>query len=139
MEKWLSLLVLFVVLSNTGFSQRAGSIATVKKVFVGSMGQSDEAQRFQLLLADELGKVGFIVTDDAKTADAVLTCILAVEVHSNQSLARVTAVLKTPDGVRLWGKNFESHMSFSHTNDTVKLRAQDVAKTLRKDIDRAGR
>ncbi len=128
----------FSILVIACFAQTNGSLATVKRIYVGSMGQSDEAERFKLLLADELEKAGFATTDDAKTADAVLTGVLSLRVYSDESLARVTAVLKTPDGARLWGRDFEPHASF-HRSDTVKLRAQDVAKTLQKDIRKAGK
>lgn len=132
----LTLVCLLLVI--TCFAQVNESLSSIKKIYVGSMGQSDEAERFKLLLTDELGKEGFTTTDDSKMADAVLTGVLSVRVYSDQSLARVTTVLKTPDGVRLWGKDFEPHASFTRS-DTVKLRAHDVAKTLRKDIAKAGK
>jgi hypothetical protein len=133
------LAILLGLLAILGFAQGNGSLAAVKKIYVGSMGQSDEAARFQLLLADELGKAGFATADDPQTADAVLTGALSVRVYSDESLARVTVVLKTPDGIRLWGKDFQPHKQWSlfSSNDTVRLRAQDVAKTLRKDVDKS--
>jgi len=135
-------LVIAVVFSSTfttlQFGQEVASLASVKRIQVGSMGQSDEAERFRLLLADELVKVGFATTDDAKTADAVLTGALSVRVYAEKSRARVTVVLKTPGGLRMWGKDFQPHLGFG-TSDTVKRRAQDVAKTLRKDAEKAAR
>ncbi len=131
--------ILFCVLvTATCFAQGNGSLASVKKIYVGSMGQSDEAERFRLLLADELGKAHFATTEDAKTADAVLTGALSVRVYAEESRARVTVVMKTPDGLRLWEKDFQPHLKFGGA-DTVKLRAQDVAKTLRKDVDKAAK
>jgi hypothetical protein len=48
--------------------------------------------------------------------------------------------LNAPDGLRLWGKDFQPHTHFSlPSGDTVKVRARDVAKTLRKDVDKAGK
>jgi hypothetical protein len=128
--------ILFCVGTAPCFAQ-ASNLGSVKKIYVGSIGQSDEAERFRLLLEDELGKVGFSTIDDAKSADAVLTGALSVRVYAEESRARVTVILKTPDGVRLWGKDFEPHVKFGGTKDSVKLRAQDVAKTLRKDVDKA--
>ncbi len=103
------------------------------------MGKSDEAERFRLLLINELDKVGFVTTDDSKAADSVLTGVLSVRVYADESLARVTVVLKAADGQRIWGQDFEPHFKFGGTKDTVKLRSQDVAKALRKDVDRAAR
>lgn len=116
---------------------QASNLGSVKKIYVGSMGQSDEAERFRLLLVDELGKVGFSTVDDAKSADAVLTGALSVRVYADESRARVTVILKTTDGARLWGKDFEPHIKIGGTRDSVKRRAEDVAKMLRKDVDKA--
>jgi hypothetical protein len=132
-------LVLSLTLTATQLGQEAPSLSSIRRIQVGSMGQSDEAERFRLLLEDELGRVGFATTDDAKTADAVLTGALSVRVYADTSLARVTVVLKTPDGLRIWGRDFEPHHKFGRVKDTVRLRAQDVAKTLRKDVDKAAK
>jgi hypothetical protein len=132
-----TLLVVLCLLATAPSFAQPSNLGSVKKIYVGSMGQSDEAERFKLLLVDELGRVGFSTIDDAKSADAVLTGALSVRVYADESRARVTVILKTPDGERLWGKDFEPHFKLRGSNDSVKLRAQDVAKTLRKDIDKA--
>lgn len=132
-------ILMCVLVTGTCFAQENGSLASVKKVYVGSMGQSDEAERFRLLLADELGKAHFATTEDAKTADAVLTGALSIRIYADESLARVTVVMKTPGGLRLWGKDFEPHQRWGRRTDTVKMRAQDVAKNLRKDVDKAAK
>ena len=106
----------------------------IKTIQIGSMGQSDEAERFRLLLDSELGKVGFATTDDPAHANAILTGALSVRVYADTSRARVTLVLKTPDGKQIWGKDFQPHVSFKGSRDTVKLRAQDAARTLKKDL-----
>jgi hypothetical protein len=128
------------LLAMPGFAQGNRSLAAVKKIYVGAMGRSDEAERFRILLAGELGKVGFTTTEDPKTADAVLTGALSVRVYAEESRARVAAVLKTPDGLQLWERDFEPRSRFiPGTSDTVKLRAEDVAKALRKDVVKAGK
>jgi hypothetical protein len=104
----------------------------VKTIKIGSMGQSDEAERFRLLLDEELGKAGFSTTEDDTAADAILTGALSVRVYNNTSKARVSVQLKTPSGKRLWGKDFEPHFNIRGT-ETVRLRAQDIAKALAKE------
>jgi hypothetical protein len=130
-------LALSFTLPGIQLGQEPPSLSSIRRIQVGSMGQSDEAERFRLLLEDELGKVGFATTTDAKTADAVLTGALSVRVYADTSRARVTVVLKTPDGLRIWAGDFEPHYKFGRVKDTVRLRAQDVAKALRKDVDKA--
>jgi hypothetical protein len=132
-------ILLSVLVTGTCFAQGNKSLASVKNIYVGTMGQSDEADRFRLLLTDELGKVGFATVEDSNNADAVLTGALSVRVYADESLARATVIMKTPGGLRLWGKDFEPHQRWGRRTDTVKMRAQDVAKTLRKDVDKASK
>jgi hypothetical protein len=113
-------------------------LASIKAVYVGSMGQSDESERFRILLEGELTKAGFTSVDAAEKADGVLTGALAVRVYADESIARVTVVLKTPDGRHLWDKDFQPYAHFGGI-DSVKLRAQDVAKTLRKTVASAAK
>src|SRR6266567_4764255 len=93
-------------------AQQAPSLGALKRIQIGSMGQSDEAERFRLLLDDELGKKGFVITDDPTTADAVLTGVLSVRVYADGSVARATMLLKSPDGLRIWGKDFQPRVKF---------------------------
>jgi len=113
-------------------------LASIKAVYVGSMGQSDESERFRILLEGELTKAGFTSVDAAEKADGVLTGALAVRVYADESIARVTVVLKTPDGRHLCDKDFQPYAHFGGI-DSVKLRAQDVAKTLRKTVASAAK
>src|SRR4051794_34357780 len=86
-------------------AQSSGGLSVVKKIHVGSMGQSDEAERFRMLLEEELSKAGFVAVPNAEEADGILTGVLAVRVYSDESLARVTVALKSADGHRIWGKD----------------------------------
>ena len=107
------------------------SLHGIHRIYVGSMGQSDEAERFRMLLQDELGRAGFLTADSEQDADAILTGALAVRVYADESLARATVVLKDRGGARLWSNDFQPRFHFGG-KDTVKLRAQDVAKALKK-------
>jgi hypothetical protein len=103
----------------------------VRKVYVGSMGNTDEAERFRLLLADELAKRGFVVVDRPEKADGVLTGALTVRVQEQVSQARVYVTLNTQQGESLWRKDFGSkRRGFFKTTDPVTLRAHDVANGL---------
>lgn len=120
-------------------AQQSTSLATVQKIYGGSMGQSDEAARFRLLLVEELQKQHFDVVTEPKMADAELTGVLTVRVYADTSLARATVSLKTADGHDIWGHDFEPRHTFGRTNDTVRLRAEDIAKSLRKDVKKASK
>jgi hypothetical protein len=109
------------------------TLAFVKRIYIGSMGQSDESERFRILLGAELTKAGFTSVDAPEKADGVLTGAISVRVYADASIARATVVLKTPGGTHLWDRDFQPHAHFGRV-DTVKLRAQDVATTLRKDV-----
>jgi hypothetical protein len=112
----------------------------VQKVHVGDMGSSDEAARFRLLLEEELTKKAFIVVSDSAAADAVLKGILTVRVYSDESIARATVQLKSADGARLWGGDFEPRSTtFKKVRDTVQFRAENIAGDLRKDWHKAAK
>lgn len=104
----------------------------VRKICVGSMGETDEAERFRLLLEEQLSGKGFTVVDRPEKADAILSGVLSVRVHDKKTQARVYVKLSTPEGARLWGRDFGSRLTspFNRT-EPVKLRAQDVANGLK--------
>lgn len=104
----------------------------VQKIYVGEMGNSDEAARFRLLLDEKLSKKGFTVVDKEEKADAILIGALSVRVYDDGSVARATVQLKSPNGERLWGGNFTPRTTFKR-KDTVELRAEDIANRLRED------
>ena len=112
----------------------------VHNIYVGNMGDDDEAGRFRLLLEEQVARKGFAVVDSAEKADAILTGALSVRVHRNSSTARVYITLNTPKGQRLWGRDFGSKMTniFS-LSEPVKLRAQDVANGLKQDWDKSAK
>ena len=115
--------------------QNESQLRALRKIYVGSMGETDEAARFRFLLEEELSKKGLTVVDGPEKADAILTGILSVRVHDKKTRARVYVKLTTPAGVRLWGKDFGSRITspFNRT-EPVKLRAQDVANGLRDEL-----
>lgn len=135
----IALTILLLCVPASLLAQQSVSLAAIQKIYVGSMGQSDEAARFRLLLGEELQKQHFDVVNEPSLADAELTGVLTVRVYADTSLARATVSLKTMDGSDIWGRDFEPHRKFGGMDDTVKLRAEDIAKTLRKDVKKAAK
>jgi hypothetical protein len=131
MKIFASLTLMFLI-SLSAFAQTSVPLKTVEKIYVGSMGQTDESERFRLLLAEQLSKVGFTSVSKSEDADATLTGVLTVRVYADTSIARATVVLSDRDGQRIWGEDVEPRYKFGGTNDTVKFRAENVAKDLRK-------
>ena len=112
----------------------------VRTIYVGNMGDADEADRFRLLLEEQVAKRGFAVVNSPDKADAILTGALSVRVHRNSSTARVYVTLHTPQGQRLWGRDFGSKITNLFTlTEPVKLRAQDVANGLKQDWDKSAK
>lgn len=66
----------------------------VQKVYVGDMGNDDEAERFRFLLEEQLSKKGFIVVNRAEDADAVLRGALSVRAFNKKAEARVYVKLE---------------------------------------------
>ena len=112
----------------------------VHNIYVGNMGVNDEADRFRLLLEEQVAKKGFVIVDSPDKADAILTGALSVRVHRNNSTARAYVTLHTSKGQKLWGRDFGSKLSnWFSLDEPVKLRAQDVANGLRQDWDKSAR
>lgn len=122
-------------------TSRNSKLQDVRRIYVGEMGEGDEARRFRLLLEDELVKKDFTVVSRPQDADAVLTGALSVRVHDEKTRARVYVTLHTPDGARLWGKDFGSKIFkiSIRTSDPVKMRAEDVAGGLRDESKKAAK
>lgn len=110
--------------------QTQSQFRLVRKIHVGNMGETNEAERFRLLLEEELAKKGFTIVDAPEKADAVLTGVLSVRVLDKKTQARVYVKLITAGGERLWGRDFGSRATVFNRTEPVKLRAQDVAKGL---------
>lgn len=133
-------LTYFAWIGPTQQEQSELRLDQVKAIYVGNMGDDDEADRFRLLLEEQLARKGFAVVISPEKADAILTGALSVRVHRSSSTARVYVTLHTPKGQRLWGRDFGSKMTnlFSLT-EPVKLRAQDVANGLKQDWDKSAK
>lgn len=110
--------------------------ADVQKIYVGDMGTADEADRFRLLLEEQLTKKGFTVVSSEVEADGVLTGALSVRVHDEKTEARVFVKLNAPGGAKLWAKDFGhkrlvNPLSFK---EPTRRRAEEVAEALRREF-----
>jgi hypothetical protein len=114
---------------------RNDALASVKTVYVDSMGTSDVGARFRVLLGLELAKAGFTPVDTAEKADAIFTGVFVI-----RDYASVTLVLKAPDGKQLWGMDVKRWwVEGARHSDPAQRRAQDIARTLRKDVASAAK
>ncbi len=136
--------------SNLNFNATAGvraepntdrdRLGLVQKIYVGDMGSADEADRFRLLLEDQLSKRGFTIVNGPESADAILTGALSVRVFDEKSEARAFVRLSTRGGERIWARDFGSRLITNpfRRAEPVKRRAEDVANRLREDWKKAG-
>jgi hypothetical protein len=111
----------------------------VEKILVGDMGQGNEAERFRLLLAQELSRANFKTVDKLENADAVLTGVLVVRTYEYKSDAKATVVLKTAKGETVWEAGFDppKKRKVKRPNDPVIFQAQEIARCLRDDWESA--
>jgi hypothetical protein len=115
-------------------------LGVVQKIYVGDMGGADEADRFRLLLEEQLTKRGFTIVERAESADAILTGALSVRVFDDKSEARAFVRLTTQGGERIWARDFGSRLITNPFKraEPVKRRAEEVANRLREDWRKAG-
>lgn len=112
----------------------------VRTIYLGDMGPGDSAGRFRFLLEEQLLQKGFVLTENPDRADALLVGALSVPEFKGESEARVTLVLKTLDGDRVWAGNFGPKLStILRFKDPLKIRAEQVAERLRKDWEKSQR
>ena len=96
------------------------------------MGNSDDSERFRMLLKDKLADKGFTVVEKESDADAILTGVLATQLAEGTTRARASVTLKAADGAALWSESYGVRMAFGlGRRDSVKLRAGDVADGLK--------
>jgi len=127
--------------ANESRSRRWPALEQVRKIYVGDMGADDEAERFRLLLEDELDRQGFTVVGAPDEADALMTGSLSVRVYDDKAEARVFVKLETPAGRRLWARDFGHKRlvnPFSQKEPT-RRRAEEVADALHRDWIRASK
>jgi len=118
--------------------RKMGTLPSVQKIYIGDMGNADEADRFRLLLEEQLLKRGFDVVLRPEDADAVLSGALSVRTYDRKSEARVAVRLTSPEGQVVWAKDFGhkrivNPLSFQ---EPTKRRAEEVAEALRRDFRR---
>src|SRR6266853_6110442 len=103
------------------------------------MGQGNEAERFRLLLAQELSRANFKTVDKLENADAALTGVLVVRTYEYKSDAKATVVLKTTKGETVWESGFDppKKRKIRRPNDPVMFQAQEIARRLRDDWESA--
>ena len=141
-------LLTFVWAMFAGVSATAQSVSSptplhrVQKIYLDELGNTAEAERFQLLLEDKLIAKGFTIVQKAADADAILSGALSVSastVYGGTSDVGVTIQLKSLNGDRLWSGNFAGDIyalnpvKFFKFTDIVNYRATEAARKLRSD------
>ena len=133
----LCLLLLASAAAGQSRPRKTDTLPSVQKIYIGDMGNADEADRFRLLLEEQLLKRGFDVVLRPEEADAVLTGALSVRVYAGKSEARVSVRLASRDGQVLWARDF-GHKRFRvnplSLQEPTKRRAEEVAEALRRDL-----
>jgi hypothetical protein len=113
------------------------TLPPVQKIYIGDMGNADEADRFRFLLEEQLLKRGFDVVLRPEDADALLTGALSVRTYDRKSEARVSVRLASRDGQVLWTRDF-GHKRFRinplSLQEPAKRRAEEVAEALGRDF-----
>lgn len=111
----------------------------VNKIYVGEMGKSDDAERFRMLVRENLTMKGFTVVEKKEDADAILSGIVSTQLSQGTTRARASAELRAQDGTTLWSGDFGVHLKFGLHRDSLKLRAEDLADGLRDDWKKAAK
>lgn len=131
------MLSLFICAALLGPAAQTVKLHEVQRIHIGEMGKTDEAERFRLLLEEQLAKKGFTVVETPDQADAILVGVLTVRVHEEDATAQATVYLKTKDGVKLWWGDSQPSYKWNQSREAVKARAEAIAKKLKADWEKS--
>lgn len=129
---WGTALLLFISILASG--QTARPAVKPGKIFIGSFGSGDDAEQLKIALGYELSQAGFKVVDFLNQADSWITGLVVTRVEDGKQTKRVTVFLKDRQGNSLWNQDIGSASNGNRTgSDVIRLRAQQIARELRKD------
>jgi hypothetical protein len=119
-------------------ARRTAALQKVQKIYVGDMGEAFEADRFRLMLEEQLLKRGFDVARKAEDADASLTGVLDVRYYDYNYAASATVRLVSDAEEVLWAKDFAEDgyaaMNPFNRKEPLRRRAEEVAEALKREI-----
>ena len=134
---WVFLLVPYGISAQTYQDTKQNRLCHIQKVYVGEMGSSDTAERFRLLLKQQLAETGFAVVGKPEKADATLSGVLSLPVnvlYSSEADVSLAIELTTSDGEQIWFANYANfNFSVSDNRDPLKAGARRVADKLLSD------
>ena len=117
--------------------RRRATPVSVQKIYVGDMGYDDEAERFRLLIEEQLQKRDFDIAANPDEADAVLTGILTVTHYEYNYDASVAVRLTSRAGDVLLTKGFGASAKLFanplNRKEPLQQRAEQVAEALKRE------
>ena len=106
----------------------------ISRILLDIEGDSDDADRFRILLAEYLEAEAFVIVDSIEDSDATLTGIYSVRMKRGTEKATATLRLLLPSGENVWSFEYSPRTSSSRT---AHYTASAAAKQLRKDSKRS--
>lgn len=106
------------------------NMTTVNKIFVGKLGNNDNAERFRFQLSRELAAVGFTPLAEKEEADAIVKGSFTYQNWSDRSGAQANLRLMSQDGQEIWGLSV-ADKKIDRKDDSSLWVAREVAKKLK--------
>lgn len=114
----------------TGLAQdRWADMTTVQRVWVGKLGNNEDAERFRSQLATELGRQGFTAWSQAEGADAVVKGTFSFRDFGARTGAAANLHIMGPDDKEIWGLTVNDPKP--DRKESSLWVAQEVAKKMR--------
>jgi hypothetical protein len=111
------------------------TLATVNRVHLQPFGRTEAAERFALILEQELIDQGFSIASSPDSADITLSGIVSMDWRIDSVRANATIRGVSRNGERIWGGTFPPPVFMYPTSDAVKKTAISVVNQLRYDVD----
>jgi len=107
------------------------NMTTVQKVYVGKLGNNDDAERFRDQLAVALRDIGFTPWDEEEGADGIIKGTFSFQNYSDKSGAAANLRIMSPDNKEIWGLSVSDPKS-ERKGDSSLWVAGEVAKRMKK-------
>jgi hypothetical protein len=122
---------------SANFNVQTESLQQVKSIYIGDFVLSDSAQRFRLVLEDQLVERGFRVANSPDDGDLSLAGAFTLHIVGRDEEARATVRGKLRNGTRIWGGEFTPRFSWKGSSDMTLRVAMALSDQLREDVDKS--
>ena len=131
--------LLFLIAATCAYAAPpAVAVKDVHTIYLGRFGDSDEAERFRMVLSIELPRRGFTLVHTLNDADAELQGILTIHESVAGPVVSCTAELVNQHNDRVWAGDYGPKTMWRPAPwPAVRDGVKDIGRTIAKELEKA--